>query len=64
MKCGTVSVDIRMNADRTTPMSEGTSPWYKNIKTPKPNESADTEATMAAQHRPHKAGQGALMPGA
>jgi hypothetical protein len=31
-ECGTVSVDIRMNADRTTPMSEGTSPWYKTSR--------------------------------
>ena len=48
MKCGTVNVDIRMNADRTIPMSEGTSPWYRNINTPNPNESADTAATMDA----------------
>ena len=31
---------------------------------PTPDELAAIEAAMAAQHRPHKAGQGALMPGA
>lgn len=48
MKCGAISIDIRMNADRTIAMSDETPPWYRNIETPNANESADKAATMAA----------------